>query len=204
MTIKRIFNKDDLDLFNFRVSAIEECGGKAEHVNINLNYKSTIQILKIAGVTRIEDAYRFTAGKWNKTEFDFIDAHYSLTGEITNISGSKQYNQWMRGGMYHFGLRKYSNQYPSVLFQDSGHLVRLIEYCNKKELNGIFISIYPHENRLKALSRALKIGRSIPTSAKIELIRKLKYKGSYIFNNVLQDFFVLELKDTVFSFDDIL
>ena len=198
MTIRRIFNKDDPDLFKFRIAAIEECGGASKHVMMTTPYNNVHKVLSEYGASRIEDIYRFTEGKWSKTNFDFIDAHYAEDGNITNISGSMKYGNWVRGGIYHFGLRKYSKRYPSLLFQPGGHLNRLIEYCKLESMGGIFISIYPHENRLKALSLALQCGHGITTVGDIELIRMLKYRGTYNFNGVDQDFFAIELSS---SFD---
>jgi hypothetical protein len=203
MNIKRIYNKNYNDLYKFRISAIEECGGNAKHVIMQSSHKNIIKVLKEYGVHRIEDIYRFTNSKWQTTDFDFIDAHYAEDGNITNISGAKQYNNWLRGGIYHFGLKAYSKQYPSVLFQNNGHLQRLIDYCKEENLNGVFISIYPHTTRLQALCRALKSGTSIPTTGDINLIRRLKYAGTHTFNNVEQEFFVLECNGITFDYKDL-
>jgi hypothetical protein len=204
MTIKRILNKDAPDLFNFRIAAIEECGGAAKHVMMSTSYNNIYKVLSEYGASRIEDIYRFTESKWSQTKFDFIDAHYAEDGNITNISGALKYNNWIRGGIYHFGLRKYSKQYPSILFQTNGHLQRLIDYSMQQGLEGVFISIYPHVPRLRALCNALKRGTSISTTGDINLIRKLQYAGTYSFNNVPQEFFVVQLNNSVFKLGDIL
>ena len=203
MNIKRIYNKDHDDLYKFRISAIKECGGDAKHVMMSTPYPNIVNVLTAYGAHRIEDIYRFTNSKWQTTDFDFIDAHYAEDGNITNISGAKQYNNWLRGGIYHFGLKAYSKQYPSILFQNLGHLQRLIEYSTQHHLNGVFISIYPHTTRLQALCRALKSGTSIPTTGDINLIRKLKYAGTYMLNGVEQEFFVLEGNKKEFNINDI-
>lgn len=199
----RIFDKNHPDLTTFRQKAIEECGGHVSHLTLTGSYSNITTLLKEYGAHRIEDIYRFTDEKWNRTGFDFIDAHYS-NGVITNIAGAKQYGLWMRGAIYHFGLREYSKKHPSVLFQPNGQLDSLIKYASEKKLNGIFISIYPHESRLKALSRALKSGSGISTTGDINLIRKLTYRGTYCFNDVNQDFFVIELTDKKFDISQIL
>jgi hypothetical protein len=156
-----------------------------------------------SGAARIEEIYRFTEEKWSRTAFDFIDCHYAPDGKITNIAGAKQYGCWMRGAIYHFGLKKYCLAYPSILFQPNGQLNALIEYVRHLNLKGIFISIYPHENRLRALSKALKSSTGISTTGDINLIRMLRYKGTYMFNNVLQDFFVIELDKNHFDISEI-
>lgn len=204
MNIKRIYNKNHDDLYKFRISAIEECGGDARHVMMQSSYDNIVKVLNRYGATRTEDIYRFTEGKWNSTEFDFIDCHYANDGNISNISGAKQYNSWLRFGIYHFGLKKYSNQYPSILFQPNGHLQRVIQYGIENQLTGVFINIYPHTRRLYALCRALKSGTSIPTTGDINLIRMLKYAGTYTFNNVEQEFFTVNLNNKLFNISSIL
>jgi hypothetical protein len=204
MNIERIYDKYHSDLYKFRMSAIHECGGASKHIMMQSSHKNIIKVLKEHGVHRIEDIYRFTESKWQTTEFNFIDAHYADDGNITNISGAKHYNNWLRGGIYHFGLKAYSKQYPSILFQPNGHLQRLINYSIQQELSGIFISIYPHTRRLQALCRALKTGSGIPTTGDINLIRRLKYAGTHMFNDVEQDFFVVETNNITFDYKNII
>jgi len=204
MKIKRIYDKYDNDLYKFRISAIVECGGAPKHVKMTSHYDNVYKVLSDHGVKRIEDVYRFTDGKWKNTDFDFIDAHYSDDGCITNISGAKQYKNWMRGAIYHFGLKAYSSKYPSVLFQPDGHLDRLVEYAKEKNLNGIFISIFPHNSRLEALCSKLRFNTGIPTTGNIDLIRQLTYRGTHVLNGVDQQFFVVELNNSIFKITDIL
>ena len=203
MNIKRIYNKNHDDLYKFRISAIEECGGSARHIMMSTPYPNIVKVLNRYGANRIEDIYRFTEKKWQTTEFDFIDCHYAADGNITNISGAKKYNKWLRGGIYHFGLKKYSIEYPSILFQPNGHLQRLVDYGIEHQLTGVFISIYPYTRRLQAFCKALKSGTSIPTTGDINLIRMLKYAGTYTFNNVEQEFFVVETTNTTFDYKDL-
>ena len=205
MNIKRIYNKNHDDLYKFRISAIEECGGNARHIMMSTPYPNIVKVLNEYGANRIEDIYRFTEGKWNSTEFDHIDCHYADDGKITSISGALQYGQWMRGGIYHFALKEYTKKYPSRLFWKQGHLERLHSYALEKGLNGVFISIYPHNRRLQALCKKLKDGSGIPTpTSNYKLIRALKYRGSHVFNGVPQEFFVLEGNSVKFNISSIL
>src|SRR6056300_1058796 len=117
--IVRHYDKDHPDLLEFRKRAIIECGGTEDLVHYRGYHSNFLNICK---GHRKEDIYRFTDEKWHRTTFDFIDCHYADDNTITNISGAIRYNNWMRGGVYHFGLREYSKKYPSVLFQPDGHL----------------------------------------------------------------------------------
>ena len=203
MNLVRIFDKNHNDLTKFRISAIEECGGRAEQLTLTGSYKDIINKLEKHGAHRPEDIYRFIDEKWNRTNFDHVDVNYADDGNITNISGALVYNNWMRGAIYHFGLRKYSKQYPTILFRHEGQLGRLMEYSKNKKLDGIFISIYPHEKRLETLCHRLKENKGIPTAGDIDLIRLLNYRGNHMFNNVLQEFFAIEFSEKKFDINDI-
>lgn len=193
----RIHQLDHPDLTEFRERAIKECGG--EGLRPFRGYHSEFK--KLAPETRQEDIYRFTDEKWYRTHFDHIDCHY-VDDKISCISGVVDCNGWMKAAVYHFNLREYAKTYPSRLFWKGGFLDRLIDYSQDKK--GVFISIYPHNNALKALCKKLKDGTGIPTETNNhELIRSLKYKGTHLYNDVEQDFFVLEFGSNDFNFKEI-
>ncbi|MBY0384606.1 hypothetical protein K2X05_05555, partial [bacterium] len=135
--------------------------------------------------------------KWLATEFDHIDVVY-VGSDIACISGARIYKTWIRGAMFYFGLHKYRKHHGSALFKADGNFERLLSYAKEKNLHGLFISIYPHEKRLKTLCRRLKEARSIPTEGRLDLIRSLKYRGTHTFNNVCQEFFAIEIEGTEF------
>ena len=187
----RIHQIDHPDLTEFRKKAIEECGGSADMVHYKGSHKNFMLMLEQKGIERKEDIYRFTDEKWFRTKFDHIDCHY-VEDKISCISGVVDVDGWMKTAVYHFNLREYSRKYPSRLFWKGGFLDRLIDY-SKGSKKGVFISIYPHNNALKALCKKLKDGTGIPTETNNhELIRALKYRGTHMYNDVEQDFFVLE------------
>jgi len=190
-------HKNHIDLYKFRLEAIKECNGKEELINFKGSYQNFIKLT--TDNKRREDIYRFTDEKWSRTEFTFVQCHYVDVGIISNISGVKVYNNWIKGAMYHFALQKYSKEYPSVFFSKFGHLSRLIQLAKNKNLYGVFISILPHNKKLSLLCKALKKGTGIPTKGDISLIRQFKFAGSFQYNNVLQDFFVLSLNGENFD-----
>jgi len=186
----RQFNKHHPDITKFRISAIEECGGNKEY--LNYSYEQVMN----SDAHRKEDIWRFTDIKWNETDFDHIDCHYGEDGNITCISGAVIIGDWIKGAVYHFGLRKYAKQYPSRLFWPDGLLDRLIEYAEISYKLGVFITIFPHEPRLKTLCKKLKDGSGIATqTGNIQLIRSLKYRGLHEYNHCMQEFFAIELTD---------
>lgn len=202
MKFVRIFDQNNVDLRKFRVQAIQECGGTSSDIHLNGGYKKIISELKTRELDRFEDIYKYTDEKWNQVEFDHIDTLY-LENEIVCISGVKIYGKWARGAMFYFGLKEHRIRHASAFFRDNGGLDRLKEYSLSKGSDGIFISIYPHNNPLRVLSRRLKENRGIPTSGNIKSIRELRFRGTHVFNGVEQDFFAIEFNANRFSFSDI-
>lgn len=194
----RIIDKHHPDLTAFRIQSILECGGTEEF--LNYDYKDVMN----SNANRKEDIWRFTNIKWNDTSFDHIDCHYADDVNITCISGAVIIGDWIKGAVYHFGLRKYAKQYPSRLFWDGGFLDRLKEYALDNNKLGIFITIFPHEPRLKTLCKKLKDGSGITTQANINLIRSLKYRGTHEYNYCKQEFFAVELTNQLFEPKDLL
>lgn len=203
MQLVRVFDQNNSDLREFRVRAVQECGGNLNDIYLSGGYQKIINELKARGIHRFEDIYKFTDEKWNMVKFDHIDALY-FEKEIVCISGAKIYGKWARGAMFYFGLRKHRTQHASAFFRDEGGLDRLKEYSLSKGLEGIFISIYPHNSLLRGLSRRLKENKGIPTSGNINFIRELQFRGTFLFNNVHQDFFAIEFNKKKFSFSEIL
>lgn len=186
----RVFELYHSGLTEFRKQAIIECGGTEEY--LEYSYEEIMN----SNAHRKEDIWRFANKKWYETNFDHIDCHYDDDGNITCISGAVVVGDWIKGGVYHFGLKKYAKQYPSRLFWKDGLLDRLIEYAEIRCKLGIFITIYPHERRLQTLCKKLKDGSGIATqTGNIQLIRSLKYRGLHEYNNCMQEFFAIELTD---------
>lgn len=200
----RITDLNNADLAEFRKRAIIECGGSDEHLHYKGYHSKFMEILDKNNVKRKEDIYRFTDEKWYRTKFDHIDTFYAADGKITSISGVIEYNNWVRTAVYQFALREYSKEYPSRYFWKGGFLERAIEYAKVNNKKGVFMTFYPHNAQLKALCKKLIDGTGIPTSTgNYELIRALKFKGMHSFNDVDQNFFVIELNNNQFNIDEI-
>lgn len=189
---KRLFDKNDINLYKFRENVIKECGGTSGDVLIDYTLSKLKQ--KYPNNLKIEDLYRYTNKKWNLTNFDHIDTYW-IDNEISCISGAVLYNNWIKGAVYHYNLKKYSVQNRTLFFQDNGMLDRLINYAVDKDLDGVFISIYPHNYKLNALVHRMKNNQSIPTTGNLEKIRSMKYYGSKIINNVQQEIFYYKIKN---------
>jgi hypothetical protein len=188
---KRIFNKEDNNLLAFRRNVILECNGDPLDAEVDYFYSKLKE--KYKNNPKIEDIYRYTNKKWNETNFDHVDTYW-INNEISCISGSVIYNNWIKGAVYHYNLKKYSVQTRTLFFQDNGMLDRLIEYANDKNLDGVFISIYPHNYKLSALVTRMKNDLSIPTTGNLNKIRSMKYYGSNVINNVSQEIFYYPIK----------
>lgn len=190
---QRITDLAHPDLTLFRERAIAECGGAG--LRQFEGYHSEFK--KIAPEARQEDIYRFTDGKWYGTDFEYVDCHY-VDDKISSISGVIDCNGWMKVAAYHFNLKEYSKTYPSRLFWKGGFLERAIDYSQDKK--GVFIGIYPHNRALRVLCKKLKNGSGIPTeTGNQELIRRLQYRQSHVYNSVEQELFAIEFTDEVLS-----
>jgi hypothetical protein len=188
---KRLFTKTDVNLTNFRKAVLQECN--ADVSDVFCNYTYTVLKEKYQNNLKFEDIYRYTNKKWNSTNFDHIDTYW-VDNEISCISGAVLYNNWIKGAVYHYNLKKYSVQTRTLFFQDNGMLDRLIEYACDKNLDGVFISIYPHNYKLTSLVNRMKNNLSIPTTGNLNKIRSMKYYGSNVINNVSQEIFYYPIK----------
>lgn len=194
----RFFDKGDPKLLEFRMNVIEECGGDKLDADVEYSYSEIMN--KYSNNDRVEDIFRYTKKKWMLTSFDHIDT-YMIDGQISCMSGAVIYKSWIKGAVYHFNLRRYSVYNRTLFFRDDGMFDRLVEYATMKGLNGVFISIYPHNQKLRYLTNRLIYGKSIPTTGNLSKIRDMRYHGDRNINGVMQSVFVYpitaEFDDTV-------
>lgn len=196
----RIKQLDHPDLIKFRKAAIVDCGGDESDITLSGGHTAILEELKSRNIMEIEEIYRYTNDKWYSTEFESVDAFY-VGNEIVGISGSKMYGNWMRGAMYYYQLKKTRKEHSTLFFRNKGQLPRLIEHSKILGCHGVFITIWPHSSQLKALTKRMRSGKSIPTPGNIDLIRMMKFKGISKFHGVTQDFYVHEFDNHRFKFD---
>tara|TARA_B100000424_G_C22892568_1_gene474803 strand:- start:310 stop:915 length:606 start_codon:yes stop_codon:yes gene_type:complete len=192
--IVKIYNRFCGDLIKFRLNLLNEWCIDENWLNYEGSYSQLIEHNKILN-GKAEDIYKISNSKWKKLELDFFYCHYDKnSNEITNISGVKNHNEWIRIGINHFALKKYSKIYPSIFFKPQGPFEESYNFVKKYNMKGLFLTVYKHNKKLQALSKVYK-GRGVSTPAKIDYIRMLKFAGEYKWNNVMQDFFVVEYKE---------
>jgi hypothetical protein len=193
-------NSNDPSLTKFRRNVMLECGADPDDTLVDYTFSNLSK--KYQGNPRIEDIYRYTKLKWDSTHFDHVDTHW-VDDEVSCISGAVRYGSWIKGAVYHYNLRKYSIENRTLLFKDGGMLDRLIAYAEELGLDGVFISVYPHNQKLKSLVKRLKNGLSIPTTGNLEKIRSLRYHGVETINNIQQEIFYHPMKENGVKLDQI-
>jgi len=196
----RITQLDHPDLTKFRKAAILDCGGNETDIELSDGHTAILEQLTDRNIKEAEEIYRYTNDKWYSTEFESVDAFY-VDDQIVGISGSKIYGNWMRGAMYYYQLKHTRKDHSTLFFRDGGQLPRLIEHAKELGCYGVFITIWPHSSQLKALTKRMRLGKSIPTPGNLDLIRMMKFKGISKFHGVIQDFYVYEFDTYRFKFD---
>lgn len=134
-----------------------------------------------------EDLYRFSAKKWNETNFTNIFAAID-DGKIIGFSGTKLYGKYLRVSIYLYVLRKYRGKFINLKYRPGGFFENQMSMAKSLSCEAIFFSIYPHNKKTRSLLRNHS-GRSISTDLTgiIENKNKLKLiEEAIIFNGVQQ------------------
>jgi len=140
-----------------------------------------------------EEVWKFSFTKWNSLNFDSLHGVY-INNALVAISGSKLYGQnknFLRVGMMYYVLKKYRSNVRSPLWIKSGLLDQSV--LNYKNIDYSFISIYPHNNKLKAWINAFSRQRRLGQLGSQEHLANLKsfkkFDNEILFNNVNQSIF---------------
>ena len=100
-----------------------------------------------------EEIHKYSNEIWNRVGFDQLYG-VTINGNVVAISGSKLYGNNIRFGMRYYVLRKYRKIVRSQLWKPNGILdLTLKDFPN---VDFSFVSIYPHNNKLKKWVEALK------------------------------------------------
>jgi hypothetical protein len=134
-----------------------------------------------------EDAYKFAHKKWNKTHFDAL---YGIryNGELACISGCRIYGSDLRFGMMYYLLKRFSSTVRSGLWKDGGLWDKPL--TDFPGIDYSFMTIYPHNEKLKSWLHALTRGRGYGQMGDQSVVNKLKtlevYPKPFQFNGVYQ------------------
>lgn len=134
-----------------------------------------------------EEVWKFSKKKWESINFKEIAA-LIINNNVVAISGAKYYNDFLRVGMNYYILPEYRKIARSILWNPQGFIDTHIS--DKLNLSGYFISIYPHNNKLKkwvdSLANKTNFGQLCNTSALTKLNLLNISKNPIKFNGVSQ------------------
>lgn len=142
-----------------------------------------------------EEVWKFSKFKWESINFKSI---FCLLHDekVVAISGVKFYNNFIRVGMNYYILPEYKFLARSILWKKNGLLFNILK--KNPNISGYFISIYPHNNKLKSWVNALNKKKSFGQIGNIDAYYYLKRlnitNDSILFNGVHQ-YIVYEIFD---------
>lgn len=140
-----------------------------------------------------EEVWKFSKLKWNNINFNSIFS-LIMNDEVISISGIKFYNNFLRVGMNYYTLPEYKIPARSILWKKYGFIYETLLKYNS--IDGYFISIYPHNNKLSSWVNALQKKKSFGQMGNTDAFYYLKQlnitKDPIIFNGV-QQYIVYEL-----------
>lgn len=183
MNIKKI-NPFSNEVYNFRKEIIcDEEGADQSYLDVSYKYDKSIP----------EEVWKFSQQKWNSLALDSLHGVF-FNGELAAISGSKLYGKdknFLRTGMMYYILKRFRNVIRSPLWANNGLLETSVsEY---PFIDYSFISIYPHNHKLKAwveaFSRKERLGQLGDNSHISTLKSFQKFESEIQFNNVNQSIF---------------
>lgn len=200
MIVKKI-DPFELDVYNFRKEII--CNDENQdilYLDTEVKYSPEIP----------EEVWKFSLKKWKSINFDSLYGLY-IDHELTAISGAKLYGNdknFLRLGMMYYVLKRHRKQIRSPLWLKDGLIeTALKDYKNKIDYS--FISIYPHNEKLKswilAFSRQQRLGQ-LGLNGHLDLIKSFKkYDNDVYFNGVSQSiFYKTENQNTLSSVLDLI
>jgi hypothetical protein len=144
----------------------------------------------------VEDCYKFSQSKWNRTQFANIEAIIE-DGRVVGISGSKMYGPYLRTSMHLYLLKRVRSRYPGIKYVRGGWFERHMDHAKSLGAAGMFFTVYGYSRKLRGLIRN-HMGQnlvSLVDRQHLVMMKDISYVGTYKFNNVDQAFFYHPLKD---------
>lgn len=185
ITIERYYDKWDFDLTHFRHKVYNELGASA---SIDFSYNELVN--KFYNNKFIEEIYKFSNKKWDKTYFDCIEA-IKINDQIVGISGAAIHNNSVRILMHRYSLFEFRQIANNYTWHKDGVIDQHLDYAKNINKQAIFFTIYEHNKTLKVFSNYLKKRKSNKNKP---LLGKFEYFNKpVLFNNTLQTIFYYKI-----------
>ena len=148
ITVKQI-DPFSQEVFNFRKEIIKVDEGNLDSSCLEKNIDRTSDMP--------EEVWKFSNRKWNKIGLTKLHGVF-VDNDLAGISGCRVYgnDNLLRLGMHYYVLKKYRRTCRSWLWKPGGMLETALSDFEKIDYS--FVTIYPHNSRLKKWCEALKRG----------------------------------------------
>ena len=182
MEFKTYTDKWHPDIADFRDSVCRESG--AADSREFLTHRQTME--KYDGNEHAEEIYKFSQEKWNKTEFDSIEAML-YRGKIVSISGCRSHDHSLRILMHRHTLHDFRQSTNRHVWQAGGFIERHLNDAVARGKSALFFTIYEHNITLKTLAAYF---RKMKRNAHKPLLHKFQELNTdMLFNGVPQSIF---------------
>ena len=200
LQIQRLTNPMDSRITDFRSKVCEENGAKKNYINnTSLDYKNTVKYVnQLSSPNKnFEEIWKYGNTKWTITKFDALECVF-YNNLIISLSGCKAYtNNMLRVSMHLYTLINYRKICRNFQFRKNGFFQRHLDFAKKiGNIECLFMTVYPHNKKLKAHVHNLAYRKISPDGKKhnMHFIDKLQFIDEpIIFHNVPQYFFLYPL-----------
>lgn len=155
-----------------------------------------------------EEVWKFSTRKWNKIGLTQLHGVF-VDNKLAGISGCRLYGdgRLLRLGMHYYVLKRFRKICRSWLWKPNGMLETALN--NFENLDYSFVTIYPHNSRLKkwceALVRGKRYGQIGNGNTHLDLLNSYSMKNDPIcFNGVPQYVLYRQEKNTLMSYNDMI
>jgi hypothetical protein len=188
-----------LDVYNFRKEVIiTDENSKEIYLQEDVPYDKNIS----------EEVWKFSKRKWNSLNFDLLYGVY-FENELASISGSKLYGNKkniLRTGMMYYTLKRFRTELRSPLWTEQGLLHKSIDFFDN--IDYVFISIYPHNNKLKSwinvFGRGNRLGQ-LHSNNHLSVLKSFsKYPVDVKISGVFQTIFYLKKNSNKISIEEMI
>lgn len=167
-------SKSSLLLDEFRKNILRDEGAPEGYWNLHLDFSESKSYFERKGATWSEECWKYGNCKWGRTEFDqIVAARYE--NKVVSMSGAKRYGRGMlRVAMRLYTLEKYRTTFRSIMFGENGFFQHHLDFAKRNGgIDCLFLSIYPHNSRLKALVKNFSGSKVDPRKGSGDFVKHL-------------------------------